>query len=465
MPQKSLHLRKKYKLSDYAVTKVDKDLSQKSIGLLLLQYSLPAIIATVATSLYNLVDRIFIGQFVGPLAISGLGITLPIMSIATAFGTLVGSGAASIISIRLGESRKNDAFATLANAVILNLIIGVLFSMICLVNLDKILYVFGASDLTIPYARSFMVIILLGNPVTQMFFSLNTIQRASGYPAKAMLTVLLTMFVNLVLVYVFVYRLQWGIEGAAWATVLGQCSGLFCVIVHFCKKHSHIHFLWSCFSLRWNIIRHIISIGLSPFLIHICSCIVVVVINWQLKKYAGDYAIGAYSVINTVVNFVTVIVLGLSQGMQPIVGYNYGARMFERVSRTLWLTIIIGFSITTAGFVVMMLFPMQIAHCFTTDASLANLISNGMRLYILAFPLIGFQVVVSNFFQSIGKPNISIFLSLSRQVLFLIPCVLIFPLFGGLNGIWVSMSSADFLSAIVTAILLAYYYKKIKKGR
>lgn len=440
---------------------VNKDLEQKGIASLLFQYSLPAIIATVATSVYNIVDRIFIGQIVGPLAISGITIALPLMSIATAFGTLIGSGAASIISIRMGQNRNEAALRTLANALILNLIIGIAVSIVGLLFLDKILCLFGASYLTLPYARSFMRIILIGNPITQLFFGMNTIMRASGYPAKAMWSVLLTMIVNLLLVFVLIYKLGLGIEGAALATVIGQFVGLVCVICHFCDSKSRLHFKKGSFNLQWNISRHIFSIGLSPFLIHLCTCLVVAVFNWQLGNYGGDYAIGAYGVINTIVNFVTVIVLGLSQGMQPIVGYNFGAKLFNRVIRTIWMTICVGTGITVGGFLIMQFFSEQIAHCFTTDLIMAELIRSGMRIFVFMFPVVGFQVVVSNFFQSIGKPKVSIFLSLSRQLLFLVPFVVVLPHFFGLNGIWYAMPAADLLSTIITAILLIYYYNKL----
>ncbi len=440
---------------------VDKDLGRKDIGTLLLQYSLPAIIATASTSIYNLVDRIFIGQIVGPLAISGLTITLPLMSIATAFGTLIGSGAASIISIRMGENRTDAALRTLANALIWNIIISCAISALGLIILDEILCLFGASPLTLPYARSFMRIIFIGTPISQLFFSLNTIMRASGYPVKAMLAVLLTMLVNLLLVFLFIYKLGFGIEGAALATVLGQMVGLIWVLVHFCNKNSRLHFKNFAFELRWNITKHIFSIGLSPFLIHLCTCLVVAVFNWRLKNYGGDYAIGAYGVINTVVNFVVVVVLGLSQGMQPIVGFNYGAKQLDRVVRTLWLTICVGTAITIVGFVIMQLFSIEIAYCFTDDFVMAELIRSGMTIFVFMFPLVGFQVVVSNFFQSIGMPKTSIFLSMSRQLIFLMPLVVVLPIFYGLNGIWYAMPIADFLSTILTAAMLIYYYNKL----
>ena len=441
--------------------KVDTELEQKNLAKLLWQYSMPAIIATVATSVYNIVDRIFIGQIVGPLAISGLTVTLPLMSVATAFGTLVGSGAASITSIRMGEKRHDDALRTLANALMLNVLIGMAISAIGLLFLDEILMLFGASELTLPYARTFMRIIFIGNPLSQLFFSLNTIMRASGYPAKAMWTVLLTMLVNLVLVVLLVYYMHIGIAGAAWATVIGQVVGLVVVLVHFCNRNSHLHFKLFAFRPQWNIVERILAIGMSPFILHACSCIVVALFNWQLKDYGGDYAIGAYGVINTVVNFVTVVVLGLSQGMQPIVGYNFGAGNLNRVMRTLWMTILVGTVITFIGFLCMTFMPRLIARCFTTDEVLSSLIVSGMRLYTIMFSFIGFQVVVSNFFQSIGMPRISIFLSLSRQIVFLMPLLLILPQKYGLTGIWCSMPVADFLATIVAMVVLRYYYNKL----
>ncbi|MCQ2958757.1 MAG: MATE family efflux transporter [Bacteroidales bacterium] len=439
---------------------VDKDLGKKSIGLLLFQYSLPAIIATVATSVYNIVDRIYIGQFVGPIAISGLAITLPLMNICSALGTLISTGAASIISIRLGENKRNDVQKTLDNAISLNIIVGIFVAIFGLLFLDKILYLFGASQTTLPYARAFMRIILIGNPITQIFFCLSTIMRASGYPIKAMFSVLISMFVNLLCLVILLFLRKISIESAAIATIVGQSAGLVFVFAHFCNKKHHLHFIGFKFEIIWNITKHIVSIGLSPFFIHVCTCLVVAVFNWQLKNYGGDFAVGAYGVISTVVNFATVIVLGLSQGMQPIVGYNFGAKQMDRVMSALWITICVGTFITVVAFFIMEFFPLQIAYCFTHDLILSDLIRLGMRYYVLLFPLVGFQIVVSNFFQSIGLPKTSIFLSASRQLIFLIPLVILLPRIFCLKGIWYAMPVADFLSTVITAGLLIYYHYK-----
>lgn len=440
---------------------VDSELGSKRIWVLLLQYSLPTIIATVATSFYNVIDRVFIGQIVGPLAISGLTVTLPFMNVCTALGTLVSTGAAAIISIRFGENRQREVQLTLGNAVWLTLLVSIVVSAIGLIFLDEILFLFGASSLTLPYARSFMRIILIGNPLAQLFFCLNSIMRVSCYPTKSMCAVLLTMVVNLLLVYVFIYKMQMGIEGAAWATVIGQVVGLLFVLLHFFKKKSHLHFQNFRVDIRWDIAKHIVSIGLSPFLIHISTCLVVAVCNWQLKNYGGDYAIGAYGIISTVVNFIIVFVLGLAQGMQPIIGYNYGAKKYPRVVMALWMTICVGTCITILGFLGMQFLPYQIAGMFTTDLVMGDLVVSGMRIYTLLFPLVGFQVIVSNFFQSIGMPKMSIFLSISRQLLFWIPFVLVLPSIYGLNGIWYAMPVADGLSTLVTAFMLWYYYTKL----
>ncbi|MBO7055993.1 MAG: MATE family efflux transporter [Bacteroidales bacterium] len=440
---------------------IDTDLGQKNIGRLLLQYSIPAIVATVATSLYNLIDRIFIGQVIGALAISGVTITMPLMNIATAFGMLVSTGAASIISIRLGANRRDDAEQTFGNGMILTLLISVLLSAVGLYFLDDLLYLFGASGLTISYARNFMRIILIGNPITQAFFYLNSVLRSSGYPSKAMWAVLVTMVVNVLMVYVFVYLLDLGVDGAALATIWGQTAGFAWVMWHFCHENSHIHFKKHIYGLRWNIIRHVFSIGLSPYLLHLCTCMVVALFNWQLGKYAGDYAIGAYGIINTIVSLVTVFVVGLSHGMQPIVGYNYGASQPTRVTKTLWMTIWIGVGITIVGYAVMNLFPEQLAACFTQNVVMTDLICSGMQLFTMAFPILGFQIVVSIFFQSIGRARLSIFLSLTRQVIFLVPLLIILPQYMGLKGIWLSVPISDFVSTVVTGVLLILNYNKI----
>lgn len=457
-------------------------LGSKAINKLFFDYALPAIVATTASSLYNIIDRIFIGHGVGPLAIAGLALTFPIMNLAVALGTLVGAGASAIVSIRMGERKRIEAIQTLGNSLLLNIIIGIAFSIVALTFLNPILKIFGASDDTLPYARDFMQIILLGNVITHVFFGLNNVMRASGHPQKAMISTLLTVGVNIILAPLFIFGFKWGIRGAAIATVLSQTCGLVWVLSHFCSKRPYIHFIPVGFKLSGKIIKNIFSIGLSPFIIHICSSLVVIFINLQLKRYGdmdytgivmdgqavagGDMAIGAFGIINSIVGFIVMILFGFTQGMQPIAGYNYGAMKMDRVKEVLWLTIKYATGVAVVGFLLCMIFPQGIAHLFTKDPHINVITTRGMRLYMAMFVLTGFQVVASTFFQAINKAIISIVLSMTRQLIFLIPFIFILPLFWSSDGVWLAQAFADFMSAAVTASVLIYHlYRGIFKQK
>ena len=435
-------------------------LENEKIGKLLFSYSLPAIIAFTASSLYNIIDRMFIGQGVGPYAISGLALTFPIMNLSAAFGTLVGAGAASIVSIRMGEKRMDEATKVLGNSFVLNIIIGILFSVLGLLFLDDILFWFGASDVTLPYARDFMRIILYGNVLTHLFFGLNGLMRASGYPAKAMVTTIISVTVNVILAPLFIYVFHWGIKGAAWATIFSQAIGFIWVLAHFFKSNSQIRFRKGCFKPDFKIIGDIFSIGLSPFLIHACSCLIAVLMNYQLKNHGGDLAVGAFGIINSIVGVVVMVIFGFTQGMQPIVGFNYGAWRPQRVTQAFKLTVLCASVISVSGFAVAMLFPKQIAGFFTTDTQLVELTTYGIRIYMMMIPVVGFQIVTSNFFQAIGRAELAIVLSLSRQVLFIIPLLLVLPHYFALTGVWSAQPVADFLAAAVTALALNLFYRK-----
>lgn len=438
------------------------NLGVEKIGKLLLQYSVPAIVATAAASIYNIIDRIFIGQGVGALAISGLAITFPLMNITAAFGAMVGVGASSMVSIRLGQNNKQSATQILGNALMLNVILGIAVSIITLIFLDPILFALGASDNTLSYAKEFMEIILLGNVFCQVYLGLNSIMRASGYPTKAMITSLVTVVINAILAPLFIFVFKWGIRGAALATVCAQIAGSLLVILHFTRRNSFLRFLPGCLKLKIEIIKDIISIGMSNFLMLIAGSAVISIINLSLSKYGGDYAVGAYGIINSIGNLGAMIVIGFNQGMQPIVGYNYGACNIARVIRAFRLTILFATCVTSCLFLLAEIFPSAIASAFTTDNKLIELTTIGMRLNLLMFSIVGFQMVTSNFFQSIGKAKISIFLSVSRQVLFLIPALLILPHFFGLNGVWLGSPTADITSSILTFIVLKWQIKKIK---
>ena len=438
------------------------ELGTKPVGKLLTQYALPAIVAMTASSLYNIIDRAFIGQIVGPEAIAGLGITFPFMNLSAAFGAAVGVGASTCISVKLGQHDYKRAEQLLGNTVTLNLIVGFLFMVLSLLFLDPILRFFGASDVTLPYAREFMIVILLGNMVTHMYFGMNAVLRAAGKPRHAMYATLFTVACNIVLVITFVWWFRWGIRGAALATVTSQTLALCWQIWILSDKNELLHLKRGIYRLRSALVRNIIAIGISPFLMNVTSCIIVIFMNNQFVRYGGDMAVGAYSIANSVVMMFFMFVMGMNQGMQPIVGYNYGAERYDRMFRCLWLTIAAATAILLVGWSLSMLFPRQIARIFTTDATLIDLAARGIKLDMLVFFVVGSQAVITNFFQCIGKVKISIFLSLSRQLTLLLPMAYIFPLLWDLDGVWYSMPASDFGSFAMTIPLLVWYMKKLK---
>lgn len=440
-----------------------KALGYERIGKLLFQYSMPAIIAMTVSSLYNIIDRIFIGHGVGPLAISGLALTLPLMNLAIAFGALVGAGAATLVSIRLGEKREDEASRILGTTVLLNVILSTAVSVGMLVFLENILYMFGASDRTLPYAKQFMQVILAGNVMLHSYMGLNNIMRASGYPHKAMFTTLSTVAVNIVLAPLFIFVFNWGIRGAAFATLAAQLTGLVITVAHFMSRKSYVRFLRGHFTLDLRIIKGILSIGASSFFINICACLIAILMNLKLVKYGGDYAVGAFGIINSMLMCIVMIVIGLTQGMQPIAGYNYGARHFRRVTKVFKYTIIVATCITTAGFLLGELFPHRIALAFTGNKQLIDLSTEGMRLAMLMYPMVGFQMVTSNFFQSIGRAKLSICLTISRQIGFLIPALMILPGIFGLDGVWVSLPVSDLSASLLAFVMLKREVKRIKR--
>ena len=434
------------------------------IGKLLVQYSIPAIIAMTVSSLYHIIDSIFIGQGVGAWAIAGLAVTFPLMNLVIAFCNLVGIGGATISSIFLGQRDTVRATETLHNVVWLCLISSVCFGGLSFIFLDKILLFFGASHDTLPYAREFMQVILVGTPVAYLFIGLNNVMRSTGYPTKAMLSSLISVIANVILAPIFIFVLDWGIRGAALATLVSQMIGLVWVLLHFFNKNSFVHFDNRYSRLKRSIVERIFSIGLSPFLMNACSCFVVIIINRSFIEYGGDLAVGAYGITNRVLMLFAMVAMGITQGMQPIIGYNYGARQRERVHRTLVYGIASATVITSLGFVMAQLVPMPVVRLFTTDTTLIDMAANGLRRPSLAFPLIGGQIVISNFFQSIGKAKVSIFLSLSRQLIFLIPALLILPGIYGINGVWASLPLSDAIAFFVGITALWIYLRREKEN-
>jgi len=438
------------------------ELGTKPVGALLWQYALPAMVAMTASSLYNIIDRAFIGQVVGPEAIAGLGITFPFMNLSGAFGAAVGVGASTCISVKLGQRDYKTAEHLLGNTVTLNLIIGFLFMVVCLIFLEPILRFFGASDVTLPYAREFMQVILLGNMVTHMYFGMNAVLRASGKPRHAMYAVLFTVAMNILLVITFVWWFRWGIRGAALATVTSQSMALCWQMWLFSNKKALLHLKRGIYKLKKDLVRNIISIGVSPFLMNATACVIVIFMNNQFVRYGGDMAVGAYSIANSMVMVFFMFVIGITQGMQPIVGYNYGAEKFDRMFRCLWLAIGCATAILLIGWTLSMLFSRQIARIFTTDPTLLDLAARGVKVSMLVFFVVGTQAVITNFFQCIGKVKVSIFLSLSRQLFLLLPMAYVFPIFWGLDGVWYAMPVSDFGSFSMTIPMLIWYIRKLK---
>ena len=445
--------------------KATLELGTKPVGQLLMRYAVPAIIAMTASSLYNMVDSIFIGQGVGAMAISGLAITFPLMNLSTAFGAGVGVGASSLLSVKLGQKDYGAAQNILGNTVMLNIITGISFSIISLLFLEPILMFFGASAQTLPYAKDYMEIILCGNVITHLYFGLNALQRAAGKPQLSMYMTIFTVILNAILDPIFIWPLGLGIRGAAYATVLSQLFALIWQVVMFSNKAEFIHFKRGIYRLKSQLVKNIIGIGMSPFSMNVCACFVVIIINNSLVEHGGDMAVGAYGIINRIAFIFVMITIGVNQGMQPIAGYNYGAMKFDRMMRVLKYAVICGTCVTTVGFIVGQFFPEQCVRLFTSDETLISLSVHAMRLTTVSFPIIGFQMVVANFFQSIGKAKVSVFLSLSRQLVFLIPMLLILPTLYGVDGVWYSMPVADTISALVTAIIMYLFMRKINKQK
>ena len=436
------------------------ELGTEKIGTLLKQYALPAIIAQTASSLYNMVDSIFIGQGVGPLAISGLAVTFPLMNLSTAFGTLVGAGAATMLSVLLGQKNYKAANKVLGNVVSLNVILGFLFMAVALIFIDPILYFFGASENTLPYAKEYIQIILYGNIVTHLYFGLNAAMRSSGHPKKAMALTIFTVVFNTILDPIFIFVFDMGIAGAAWATVIAQTVAMILVMRHFSDRSRAFHFEKGIFKLDPRVAKDSLTIGMGPFLMNTAACLVTLFINQQLRDYSGDLGIGSYGICNRFIFMFIMICMGLNQGMQPIAGYNYGAKQYSRVKEVFWMTAKFGTIVTTICFCIGMFIPRLAAGIFTHDEALLNMSAEGMRILTIGFPIVGFQMIGTNFFQCLGMVKKSIILSLSRQLLFLLPLLYSLPLWMGANGVWMSFPISDVLSALLTAILLRRLFKK-----
>ncbi|MBQ9548796.1 MAG: MATE family efflux transporter [Bacteroidales bacterium] len=441
------------------------ELGTRSIAALLRSYAVPGIVAMTASSLYNMVDSIFIGHIpgVGALAISGLAVTFPIMNLGAAVGTLVGVGASTMVSVLLGQRNYEGARKVLSNVVTLNTVLGFLFCAGILVFLDPILRFFGASADTLPFARDYMMVIMAGNIITHLYFGLNSLIRASGHPRTAMGLTLFTVTSNALLDPLFIYVFGLGIKGAALATVLCQTLALVYTFRFFLDKSRLLHFPKRVFDFDGRIARTSLSIGMGPFLMNCASCVVALFINQQLLRYGGDLAIGAYGIMNRICFFFIMIVMGFNQGMQPIAGYNYGARKYSRVRKVYLLTALCATVVTTLGFVVAEAFPGAAVRLFTDDPVLHGLAVHALRCGCLVLPLVGMQMVSTNFFQCLGMVRKSIFLSLSRQLLFLVPLLYTLPGLMGVEGVWYSLPLSDLVSFTVTLVMVLSLFRKFSR--
>lgn len=442
------------------------ELGEKPVGKLLMQYAIPAIVAMTASSVYNIVDGIFIGQGVGKEAIMGLALTGPVMSLTAAFGAMVGVGASTLMSVRLGQKDYETARRILGNVVIMNIVMGLVLGFVLQLFLTPILRFFGASDTTLPYAHDFMTVILSGNVVTHLYLGLNALLRSTNRPMKAMYATFGTVGLNCVFAPLFIFGFGWGIRGAGAATILAQVCMLMWQFRLFSSKKDLIHLSRDIMHLRWRIVRESLLIGLSPFLINLCACTVAIIVTRSMATYGGDVAVGAFGISNRLVLFVVMIVIGLNQGMQPVAGYNYGARKYDRLLGVLRRAVIVATCITTAGFVVGTFFARPCVSVFAKDApELIDAAARGFRIVVTFFPIIGLQIVSVSFFQSIGMAGKSIFLSLTRQLIFLLPALLILPHFfhDKVQAVWCAMPTADAAACILAITLLTAQVRKFRR--
>lgn len=425
------------------------------MGRLLWQYSLPAVVGMLVMALYNVVDRIFIGQVVGPEAIAGLALTFPLMNITTAIGVLVGVGASSRISILMGRNDKPRAELILGNSLVLTFINAAAYIIVFAVFIDPILRVFGAGDTTLPYARSYMLWVLPGLLLTNVAFGLNNVIRATGYPRLAMYTMLIGAGVNIVLDAVFVLVLGWGMVGAAVATDIAMLASAIFVVAHFLKPGVTLTFRRGTYGLRLDVILDIISIGASPALVNAAACFINAIINRALLAHGGDMAIGAAGIFVTYTSILTTLLIGINMGLQPILGYNYGAGIITRLRRVTWIALGVSTAICVIGSVAGLVFSEAIARTFTTDAYLIEVTVHCLHNALWAFSIVGIPIIATCFFQSIGAPGQAFFLSMTRQILFLIPLMLWLPGRLGVTGVWMSFPLSDILAFLVaTAMLL-----------
>lgn len=440
------------------------ELGTAPVGKLLLKYSLPAVVGTVISAVYNIIDSIVIGHAIDdPNVVSGIAVTFPVMNIVTALGMLIGAGAATRVSIVMGQKDMRVAQIILGNCVQLTLIIGILYASAFAIFMDPVLRIFGASDNSLPYAREFMMWVLPGCVLMNLTFSYNNVMRASGYPSKAMYTNMIGALINVILAPLFLFGFKWGIRGAAIATDISMLITATWVMSHFFNKKNTLHFVKGTFKFNWPVIRSVLYIGMAPFLINITGSAINAIANNTLLNYGGDNAIAAVVVFNRFVTIFVFIVIGICQGMQPIIGYNYGSGRFNRLIKTFTLAACCGVLVTTTGSVLGALMPRSIASMFMQDAEQIECAVNCLKITTLTFWMVGFQIVTTNLFQALGMAGKSIFLSLTRQMIFMVPLLFTLPHIWGLNGVWATYPISDFLSVLVAIVMLMMLMRKIRK--
>lgn len=432
-----------------------RELAEMSVGRLLWKYSLPSVVGMMVMQLYNVIDRIVIGQVVGPKAIAGLAITFPVMNIATALGVLIGAGATARMSLFLGAGDVNGARRILGNSLVMTLSIGIIYIGLFALFMSPVLRLFGADDDTLPYAHDFMMFILPGLLMTNLTFSFNNMMRATGYPARAMLTMFIGFGLNMLLAPTFVYLLDLGIKGAAIATDISMTVSMIFVMRHFCsKKNGPVIFTPGTYRISWPLLLGIIGIGAAPSIINVASCLINIFINNALKHYGGYEAIAASGIFVTYSSMLCCMVLGICQGFQPVAGYNYGHGKPDRVVKAFWLATAAATVVTLLGWTFGMTIPTFIARAFVSDLMLAEFTGHALSIAMTCFWMVGFQIVATTYFQATGKVGTSIFLSLIRQVIFFLPLLMLMPRFLGLDGIWYTFPVSDALATIVSAILM-----------
>lgn len=440
------------------------ELGREGIGKLLFKFSIPSIIGMVVNALYVVVDRIFVGRGVGPLALSGVGITLPLTNIMMAAGMLIGGGGGALVSLKLGQKRKKSAEKILGNSITLTIIISLLVTLVCLLFQEPLLKVLGASSDTMIYAKQFSTILLLGVVLQNVGFGMNPIIRAQGDPKMAMKMMLTASVLNCIINPLFIFVIKLGVRGSALATVISQTMCSMWVLFYFTRGKSNLKLKKENLKLDSEIVKEILSIGMSPCAMQIAASMVTIILNVSLNKYGGDLGVASFALINSIAILFLMPLLGVNQGAQPIIGYNYGAKNIKRVKKTIFCACIVNTIISVIGFLIVHISPASIVRIFnTSDAALISMASNGLSLFLMMFGCVGLQASITNYYQAVGKPKHSMFLSLSRQILILIPLVLTLPRFFKLNGVWLAGAASDLTSTILAVIFFVFEVKRLNK--